>query len=387
VSWQDSLRQAQFRGIRFEVQQHAAELGRKGQLHEYPLRDQPYFEDLGRTPRKHQVQAFLVGPDYQIQRDRLRDALDQLGPGTLVHPWLGNLTVVVLSARLIESTSKGGYCEFNIEFVESDAPLQPDERADTQDELVSRTSSLRQTTSAALVQSWPLADQPAWVAQQTAVPLHNWLDSLVSAFQQSTELLQLIAQLRTDLPVLLANPAHLAEQLTPICAEVGRSNTSIQDWIELADQFDLVLSPEPQRSSAGHQAVAEARWSLFTLISIQWLSLTAEAMAELTFATSTEAAEVQARLLDRIDVLVPSVADEVFEALQDYQVALQADINQRSLQLPRLRTLTVERPQPLLRLAQNEYQDGSQAEQMLQRNPLRHPGFVPAATVLELIDA
>ena len=55
-----SLRQASFRGAQFEVDDVDASGGRRLVKHEYPLRDVPYAEDMGRKAREYSVKAFIV---------------------------------------------------------------------------------------------------------------------------------------------------------------------------------------------------------------------------------------------------------------------------------------------------------------------------------------
>lgn len=89
---------------------------------------------MGRKAGQWQVEAFVLRnrwADYEAARDRLRDALNAAGPGTLIHPWLGQMSVAVDSYTLRESTREGGYCKFSITFVEAGSLTCPDIQADT----------------------------------------------------------------------------------------------------------------------------------------------------------------------------------------------------------------------------------------------------------------
>ena len=49
MPWRDRLLDASFRGAAFRVESHSAEAaGRRAAVHQYPGRDTPYAEDLGR---------------------------------------------------------------------------------------------------------------------------------------------------------------------------------------------------------------------------------------------------------------------------------------------------------------------------------------------------
>lgn len=77
MSWRDQLRDGSFRGVPFKIQASRALVGRRGQVHEYPLRDKPYAEDLGRRARAFNVECFVLGADYMAQRDALIAALEE----------------------------------------------------------------------------------------------------------------------------------------------------------------------------------------------------------------------------------------------------------------------------------------------------------------------
>ena len=119
MSWAQAYRGASFRGVPFQVVGHEGDFGRRTVTHEYPLRDKPYVEDLGRKARTLKIEALVIGADYMAARDRLLAAIEQPGPGRLVHPYLGELQVSVLGVTLRESTAQGGMAGLSFECVES----------------------------------------------------------------------------------------------------------------------------------------------------------------------------------------------------------------------------------------------------------------------------
>ncbi len=121
MSWRDDLRPASFRGVPFKVLPLTTQVGRRTVLHEYPQRDKPYGEDLGKKARQYQVDAIVLGADYLTQRNRLIAALEAKGPGKLVHPTLGEMDVILTSpASVTEDFGKeGGSARFSMTFVEA----------------------------------------------------------------------------------------------------------------------------------------------------------------------------------------------------------------------------------------------------------------------------
>ena len=118
MSWRDRLLPATFRGAPFRVESHAAEAsGRRAVVHEYPGRDLPRAEDLGRRAGEYTVEAYVLGRDYDRARDRLIRACAAAGAGDLDHPWLGRLRVICTGCRVSERSGEGGVARLSLTFV------------------------------------------------------------------------------------------------------------------------------------------------------------------------------------------------------------------------------------------------------------------------------
>jgi len=157
--WRDKYQQASFRGAIFYTESDARNSGRRVALHQYPKRDIPYAEDMGRRAVQHPITGYLIGPNYLGPRDELIDALEKEGPGQLIHPLLAPMQVICTNYTVTENRAQGGYCTFEMVFVEagSDAGSSP-----------------TQSTSAAASQS----------ANSTSAFAAGLLNSQVEAFNQ-----------------------------------------------------------------------------------------------------------------------------------------------------------------------------------------------------------
>lgn len=126
-----TLRQCSYKGVPFQAGAVTKTIQRRQVLHEYPQRDVPYLEDLGKGATLYKVTAFLVGDNCVAQAKRLEKALLSVGAGTFVHPWDGALTVSVYQASNISySNSELRYCSLDITFVEAGELGYPNKLAD-----------------------------------------------------------------------------------------------------------------------------------------------------------------------------------------------------------------------------------------------------------------
>jgi prophage DNA circulation protein len=140
--WRQELMPAYFRTARFHCDSNARESGRRIVEHEFPKKDYPYAEDMGRHFREFTIRGYLIvfpGPtqqalqlrpetwrtsdalfatDYRIPRKALIDALEAEGPGDLQLPTQLVQNVVCTRYRMTEEEKFGGYCTFDMTFQE-----------------------------------------------------------------------------------------------------------------------------------------------------------------------------------------------------------------------------------------------------------------------------
>jgi prophage DNA circulation protein len=130
LPFRDEWQGASFRGAAFFCEAGGRDNGRRVVVHEFPKKDQPYSEDMGRRAYSFTVRGYCVtavknmggaySRDYRSPRDRLISALDQSGPGTLTLPTgLAGLSVMCTRYRVSEEEKLGGYCIFDMEFAEA----------------------------------------------------------------------------------------------------------------------------------------------------------------------------------------------------------------------------------------------------------------------------
>ncbi len=125
------LMPASYNGVPFRVEVDSKASGRRIVVHEFPKKNIPYSEDMGRRVRRWPVTGYIIyspvnDPDWQANRDDLIAELEAEGPGLLVLPTgLQNMSdeppgmVVVDTYVVTEHRERGGYCEFDMTFIEA----------------------------------------------------------------------------------------------------------------------------------------------------------------------------------------------------------------------------------------------------------------------------
>lgn len=208
MSWKDKLQDASLRGIAFKVDSDEATFGRRVQVHEYPNRDKPWAEDLGRATRRFSVQAYLIGDDFFEQRNRLIEAIEKPGSCTLVHPYYGEMTVVVDDAvRVSHSQSEGRMCRVSFSFVESGELSFPTAGLATGQKLSSSVSFLDDAISSAFG-AFGMDGMPDFLQDGVLDEASGMFSNVTSAFQYVDSGISAASRLmQGDLSVLLRPPS------------------------------------------------------------------------------------------------------------------------------------------------------------------------------------
>jgi len=127
--WRDSLVPASFRGVVFHVEASSRAGGRRTVVHEYPKRNAPYSEDMGRHAIRWNFTGYLIlgdrgiGANLVAQINQLNLALDAVAAGMLIHPLLGTMMVMCERWSYSDQRQRGGYVEYDMQFVEAGAPV------------------------------------------------------------------------------------------------------------------------------------------------------------------------------------------------------------------------------------------------------------------------
>jgi prophage DNA circulation protein len=158
LPFRDALLIASYKNASFFCEVNSRNNGRRIITHEFPKKDIPYSEDMGRRAKVFTIRGYcitypysmegdaggLYNIDYRVARDNLLYVLEQSGPGTLVLPTLPQENVVVTRYRLIEEEKLGGYCVFDMEFAEFGLdPQQLTQSANTSQVLNTAADTLR----------------------------------------------------------------------------------------------------------------------------------------------------------------------------------------------------------------------------------------------------
>ena len=412
-----ALREASFKGVPFKVDETEGQFGRRNVLHQYPYRDLPFAEDLGREVRRFSVHAFvLTQPEY----DALVEALESEGPGTLIHPWYGSVFVQHDGQQSVTyPRAEGGRFDFRLSFVEAGENNEPDVQEDAGGLLSGLVDDALSQVGIKFEAEW-LRDIDGWldVAAQRADELMKGFEYYLTPLERG---LAGVDRLTSGGRGLLAKPIELyyrvAGLIRKIAAPFQRDTGSSwqadksQSAGNLAEMPAFQVTSRPDRDRAmldtlrGREPQISARpqWtlpysrrnqtdlppmpsSLADAVRRTLVLEQARGIGSHDYASQSELLSDRDLALFALHNEMQQASGRLFRALDAVQAQV---VRTAQARLPTIRELAVVETLdnlPALLVAYRVNGSIEAYEDVVARNHVRHPLFVPAGRVEVLRD-
>ncbi len=366
-----------FRGAAFLIEDDDMEFGRRVVKHEFPLRDDVSAEDMGKKTREYTTTVFVLGADYEQQRDALIAAIEKPGSGLLDHPYYGTITVTMNPARVRHSTREGGYCRFTLSFFIT--PPEPVlDSVDTQ-------AAVELSTAEALSQS--IDDFAAnfdmlGAANDFVQGVIDEVDSVMG------EVENVVDGVTNDITSLITAPFDMG---ATIMGALNNIQTSLNNPLNALKIYRGLFSagddsaPVPTTTPSRVQQ-SESIAALHRIVQQGAVASACLMSSQLEYDSLDDAVALRDELLDVIEAQINELMSEpLYAAFADLRAAVVTDLRTRGMQLPRLVSHTPLTTLPALVVAHQLYGDATREAEIVARNKIEHPGFVPGGVTLEVL--
>lgn len=415
----EKLLPASFRGVPFEVSSGSLKGGRRTVVHEYPQRDKPYVEDLGKAARQITIEAFVVGDNYIDRGSALLAEIEKPGSGTLIHPWLGEMTVTVTSVSELRFDTGLGVAYQTFVATESGDLEFPETGTDAQSAALEAADALSLSAINKFVDSIDLSIVSEYIDSALSGALLDVLGvvgsaEIAKAFGFATGVADLASK---GLALISKDPKVFAQKLAGALG-LSKWATTATAWSRVAKQLRNLASDE--KLSSGTRAKIEADRDRLPLSDTQKAAMTNRAAVEsltrqlllaqvvgvsaligtskdtsapgamVTAAASPfveqeplqsydDLIEVRNELLEVLDQeLLMETDDEMYQAIEKARTAVFEAVTERANAQSRLITVTPPDIMPAVVLAYDYHDDANRDREIALRNGIDHEGFCPA---------
>lgn len=431
------MQRASYKGIAFEVTSSTITAGRRVVLHEYPFRDLPFAEDLGRKARTVAIDAFIFGDNARQQSERLMAAIEAQGAGTLVHPLYGSMTCIATEGTQVSTELTDDYVRLSFTLTECGSLSFPS-AASAADYLARLSADALQTAAGIAITS-----AMDTIESTTGIDLGTVYDETVSTCQVALSTIYDAAYTKTwalqdevkalidSADDVITDAGGYAQRVLATLGIAARASTDT-DWREIAYQAaSLAQDPVLLDGTTPAQAAAEQVASILsrrraggltaqarvvstsTTAAVQdaqaavreMLRLTILAQAigastlvgtlrdrrdssatALTVAPRLDVAAVRTAVITALDTeCALHSSHEMLALLYDARVRVWTDLSQRADPVASLQTIELTHSAPSLVVAYDLYGDASRESEIVDRNAIARPFFCSGA--LEVLSA
>lgn len=397
MAWRRRLRKASFRGVRFNITEANSSFGRRIVGHEFPKRDEPYSEDLGRKTREFSFEAFINGFDYMRLRDKLIAACEKEGPGKLVHPYYGNRDVVCTDCELLESTLEGGVARFRLSFREAGSLKFPTTKSNPKGILsllgiVSDDSAITN-----FLNNFDVASYPQHVVDAAQAQVDAFSDALevstgfiTSNADSIADLAHSITNLRDDVDGLLNAPALLAERMKNAIGLLVESVTNKRESLDAYKHLFTFGSSDTfsTRNTASQNQINTNKRAISNLAKQFAISQASQAIVDVSFSSVSDAVTERQFIYDAIaeQESALEISDDVYQNMQQFRAELQKGVPGEDQDLPSVIKVTPIATTNSIVLAYNLYGTLDREQDIVDRNSLEHPGLIVGGEELEVLN-
>lgn len=397
--WLTTLWAASYKGVPFHFEEDRSKGGRDNVKHSFPHREDPYIEDMGRAVRYFSGTAYVHGDDADAQASALEAAFDAYGAGTLVVPYFGPVTVHCDEFERAVQRDKAGFVAFDVKFVRAGASSALVSVPFLQNAAFVAASSLA-SAIAALFPSWiTTLDEPDHVVAaaadtiaQAAATIDVLRQQYPAAPAASAKIRDRVAALIGAVPAAISDtsaPAGAASDLVAGVFQAARDlgnamppASAQRAGLALAEAFPssgLDLAGVPFLVSSARATVnADAAARVARLAG---LTAYAEGVLRSSFVARpdgmTARAEVSGRFEAELYETNTGADAALYLAIDALRFGVVDWLTQTINTLAPVITVESAAIRPSLDLAWILYGDPTRADELVTRNNVRHPSFMP----------
>lgn len=160
MTWKQGLRPARFGSATFHTTDRGLKGGKALAVHEFPKRNSPYTEEMGRQARKWHVDAYVIGDDYMAARDALIAECEKPGARSYNDHWGRSGVVQCEDYDLKETSQEGRMARITLVLVEAGSSAMPMAIIATAAQLAGAAGSLSAVSLAGFAASGIVGQSP-----------------------------------------------------------------------------------------------------------------------------------------------------------------------------------------------------------------------------------
>lgn len=406
--WQHTLRRASYGGASFFVETDKIETGRRLVIHEFPLKDVPYIEDMGRDTNKIHVTAYVVSNNADGEEKALRSVCERGGAKSLVLP-MEALQAHCESCSREFRKDKLGFVAFDLKFVREGAGSGPFPAGFLASLVGQTVAGLTGALSARFLSGWAVAGMAGFVRDHAigevrglAASLDGLARSLPLEISRATGVLEAIAGIYDDAEDLavvglvadrISSTSFVSALPSAASSEIVDRVTGVLEAARLAIEPDVAMrefvslvayqpiEPVDRATTPSRRRMAENAATLAEVVRMAALGAYANAAAARVYTDRREAIQARADAAEFFSAELEAAGEthryQAWTELQTLSGRLAEYLGRRVADLAPVVGVEASATMPSLWWANRLYGSADRAGELVDRNRVIHASFMP----------
>jgi len=388
-----------FKGIPIRIDSGSVTGGRKTSKKEFPNRDTQTIEDLGLQPRIYNLQI-VIAPrttvaggttntqqGYFEYRDAIIAAIENKGPGELIHPLYGRIeNVVAVTYSINEDFSDFGRTRLNVTFETSNDTGIPRQTITALSQLTQANALVNTAVNADITDNFLVTTKFTNNFGDAATKINAIIDAAVDATSflgaesdEINEFNSFINDLTADVNSLVTSPPTLATQINLLFTNIdGLFGTATNRARAFEGLFDFGSNDEDdvQPTTAGRIERKQNRAVLNGAINASALGFAYVNVSQVQFDNVREIEEAADDLEVQFQrVMTSGSSDDVISEVTDMRVIVQQFFDEQKTIAKQIIEVNVYTT-PARVLSYQYYQESKSADDIISLNNITDVSFV-----------
>lgn len=392
--WTKTLWPASYKGVPFFVQMDEEDGRRRIVEHEFPMRDDPYNEDLGEGVRHYDLTAYVASDSSDVDAAAVIAICATRGPGTLVLPSQGPVIVRCLEFRRAREKDKAGYEALILKFTREGAASALISVASLANLVFVQADATAAAIASAFVAGTQVAEQAGFVVDAAISGAQNAISTLeairtsqpVDPDVSIAQSLSLQSQFNA-VPDAITDPAQITSVPTQIVAS-ARALADAMPATAAVPAFDAVVSDSSLQvtlaatyPTVNLQTAASNDQQAKRMLLLAALTAYCEAVAQLTLTDRPSAITLRANVAEYIDGILGGLLPydvDIYDAIIALRDATVTYLSRAIIDLAPIITVEANLSMPSLYWAWRLYKDPTRSTDLAARNKVVDPSSMPA---------
>ena len=372
---------ASYDGVPFFIEETETSGGREVVTSPLPFSDKHVNEDVGKKVRSFAFTIFLVGPNCNVDREKLEESFNKNGYFELSHPYYGKFDVRCAEYRFKYSSSVLEYVSGEVTFVPEEDPKKSARSVeDLRGVVVAKSDDAISAAKSEFVEKFNILGKAKSVVDSVSsyvVGIMDKIDGIRASVRDVSEFIQTLSRIRENVQLIMKTPADFANRIQLLLTMTKETFSPEGGFNDYVNESLAVMSSDKDHSKMNGPSSDELGSLIDRLIVMTSASMVARSVVDCSFVSTDEAIEMQNSVVAAFEIAMQSVDSvEDYSNLADLEASALKYLRDEMSRLADVVELPLSGTRDVLTICYDCYGSLDKLDDIIERNSIGDPLLV-----------